>query len=145
MMRIAIFILSLAFTMAGCATLSDDANLYEVYRSYTDSVSVNNVKDKAPDYLTSRMLSAMNLENHLVTGEFVVFDRYFEREVNHFESIKGDVGCLSVNGFNKNEEPITLNIEYHHTDGWRIDYVHVDLKESPSDFQRKISCPLDRF
>jgi len=145
MMRMVIFLLSLTFMLAGCATLADDGDLYKVYRSYTDSVSVNNVKKNAPDYLTQRMLRAMNLENPLVTGEFVIFNRYFDREINHFENIKGDVGCLSVNGFNKDEEPITLNIEYHYTDGWRIDYVHVDLKESPSDFQRKISCPLDRF
>lgn len=126
-------------------TLADDGGLYKVYKSYTDSVSVNNVKKNASKYLTPSMLRAMNLENPLVTGEFVVFKRYFDREINHVENIKGDVGCLSVNGFNKYEEPITLNIEYRYMDGWRIDYVHVDLKESASDFQRKITCPLDRF
>ncbi len=61
---------------------------------------------------------------------------------SHYQKINGEIGCLIINGFESNSDPVSIYIEYKHEFGqWRVNYMYVNFLENRDGFVKSPICP----
>jgi hypothetical protein len=51
-------------------------------------------------------------------------------------------GCLSINGMDENNEPLSLHVEYkRENDEWLINYMFLHFLENTESYSKEAICP----
>lgn len=126
----------------GCATYKPiDVSLYGIYSSLSDSVLDNDILEDRNNYFSSRYLSEI-IDGNKETHFLLTIPSYIYEVESHHEMVGEIQGCLTINGFEKSGEPVTIYVEYiNESNNWYVNYMHVNLLETSLDFVNKAICP----
>ncbi len=136
-----ILLIMVYIALASCVFAKESKDLFEAYKAY--SIQIKNTKT---NFIMS-MLSKDKVQKIKTLGanEFPVlseFSRVLNKIESHFQSIKNNIGCLTINGYGENNKPIILSIKYlNENKNWGIDFVEVYYADSNKEFQNKAICP----
>ncbi|MEJ2042650.1 MAG: hypothetical protein P8X89_05185 [Reinekea sp.] len=106
--------------------------LYKAYASYLSNQQSLSFYF-SPDILEHNLLEDLH-PTHYVHDWMTV-------EASHVENIETESGCLSINGFNSYNDPLTLSLTFVNYDGhWVIDYRLIDYLNDETEFSSKARC-----
>ena len=143
MKGIVFFILT---TLAVAGYAADDASsavLYEAYSRYHEEVTADNLVAVAGDYFSPSLLGSEILEDPDSVGQ-LLFKDYMASQDSHHEALFNNEGCLVVNGYDREGEPVVFSIKYMSgEDSWLMSGIHVAFVGSSSDFADRAKCPSE--
>lgn len=62
-------------------------------------------------------------------------------EYSHYEKIEGDKGCLTINGLNRQDRPISLSLYYiKESDNWVFNYFESSSHDSIREYYTEPTC-----
>lgn len=141
-------LLPLVVFAGGCATYSEPVYLYDFYNQYSQRLDV-----KDYDYIMDEALSS-SMKNRGLEDPDQFRDYYpvlsglpdlLQRKTTHYELMDGAHGCLTLNGFDRFEQPAVIKMEFKKEhNSWKLDYFSVDYIDSPSHFADAAVCPKRR-
>lgn len=128
--------------LLGCATTNKSPpTLYEAYLLYSESTSEDNISHIANRYFSVSLLGDKYLTNPDASSQ-LLFKKYMNSVVNHYEQINNQNGCLTINGYDEEKAPILFSLKYIKNNGrWLIEEIHVVFIESINDFSKEAKCP----
>ncbi|WDE00907.1 hypothetical protein [Thalassomonas actiniarum] len=138
-----IFIVLLLF-VTSCATKNIDSSLYEHFSNYALAVNNNNILAKSTHFFSERLLNQANSDskNHSEVAEQLLYKQYMLRQFNNFEIIKDNTGCLTVNGYDNENLPLSFNLKYiQNKSNGLIDGINISFVNSASEFSTSAKCP----
>lgn len=140
MIRILITLL-LSFSVFSYAQVQP--SLLSAYSSYLTNANAQNISQTFEQYFTKAAVEDLNIED-TATKEQLLFKNFMAVTISVYESHSDSFGCLSVNGKNSSNDPITFNIEYI-TDQGRALMSHIDMQlhNSIGDFPTEATCPKE--
>lgn len=136
-----LFLLSLVFLMGACATHKTELTLYSTFVDYKSNISKDNITEVSPKFFSEQLLSKLNLNSSEII-EQLLFKNYMAREVNHLETIGEGFSCLTVNGYDTEDMPISFNLKYIDSNHrWLIDEINVLFVSAEDKFSKVAKCP----
>ncbi len=129
---------------SGCATYKPkNIDLYEEYVRLSAAVKESLIEKKMSQFYTSSYLKEVNLNDE--KSLFLLnLPNYMEKVESHYQKISGDNGCITVNGFEQNGDPLTLYLEYKNSnDLWLVNYIYLSLLDNKNKFVNKAVCPTE--
>lgn len=140
-MKLFIFII-LAFLFS-CSIHTNKPELYLSYNNYLSYTDKENIKNVHSKYFSNELIGSESFDDPDVIDQ-LLFKNYMEKQYNNFETIKSNIGCLTVNGFDKSNEPIAFNLEYVLLNKrWLINSIHILFLENKTKFSTTAKCPID--
>ncbi len=137
------FILAAVFSVGCAATDAKKDVLHIKYSEYRADVNRENVKTLAPVFFSSNLLKGVDLGDSGTLNQ-LLFPNYMHTQASHFELVIATRGCLTVNGYDQENMPMTFNIEYRQAGGsWLIEEVDVLLVDHESEFSLVARCPSE--
>jgi len=135
-------ILSLLFS--SCAALkTDTAQLYDAYNKLSQEVKNGEIVLNRSEYFTTNYLKEVN-PNDKNSLLLLKLSNYIYKDVSHYQIFNNNMGCLSINGIDKNNEPLSLHVEYNKkNDAWLVNYVFLSFIENRSAYTKEAICPRD--
>lgn len=138
MIRI-LFTLVLSFGFSSYAHVQP--SLLNAYSSYLTNANAQNISQTSEQYFVKSVVEGLDLED-TVTKEQLLFKDFMTVTISLYESQTGDRGCLSVNGKNSSNDPITFNIAYSIAKNQAlISQIDMQLHSSTDDFPTEATCP----
>ncbi len=138
-----IFILIFSLILVSCASTKENVALFERYNTYVSEIN----KNKSSFILSMLSKNIANKINSLGEKEFPVLSEFpsvLHNIESHYQKLKNSNGCLTINGYGKNNKPIILSIKYlYENKSWVIDYIEVYYADSKKEFQTKGVCPSE--
>lgn len=136
-----IFILIITIILVSCATIKENKGLFESYNTY-----VNEIRKHQSNFILSMISKKrVNKINSLGEKEFPVlssFPNVLFKIKSHYQKLENNKGCLTINGYGKNNNPILVSIKYlYENKKWVIDFVEIYYTDSAKEFQTKGICP----
>jgi len=140
MFRIIIIVASLIVT--GCTIKEQkQIDLYKNYLMLNESVKKSQIKKYRGNYFTPAYLSEVNL-NDKKSLYLLNLSGYMGKVKSHFQKIKNNTGCLTVNGVEDSGEPLTFYLEFKNiNNSWLVNYFQIQFMESSNKFPLKAICP----
>jgi len=137
-------LLAAALLMVGCASTNDRSSvLFQAYSQYKTATNGENIKELAERYFTPSLLGESHPTNPDATRQ-LLFKNYMASEDSHFEKSDSQEGCLTINGYDEDKEPVIIRLKYvSDQEGWLIDEIHIALVESRDDFSKEARCPTE--
>jgi len=136
-----IFMILFFIFLHGCAHITTNEYLYKAYSEYSDKLNKQNVSSDHSLYFHSTLTKSVSNSNTRVMSQFL-FHAYMHKELSHYEMIKGDTGCLTVNGIDSNKNMIAFYIEYKKMkEKWLILDINVSFIEKNENYGQKALCP----
>jgi len=136
--------LILSFTLFACSILKvEQTDLYKEYVKQTQAVKNNTIVANRKLFFTSEYLKEVDLtdEKSLLP---LKLSKYIHQVSSHYQKLEGQKGCLSVNGIEINEDPVTIYVEYKkEQDLWLVDYMFLHLVENYEDYAKEALCPRE--
>lgn len=126
--------------VSACASVSDSEHLYSSYENYVKNVNRKNIDKIYHEYFTSTLLDGESIGDPEVADQ-LLFKSYMSHTDSHFQSIRNSQGCLSVNGFDKENMPINFRLRYLKSQAWLIDSVQVRFVNNVAEFDKQAICP----
>jgi len=124
-----------------CASNSNNDLLHIKYTYYEKSINKSNVSQLSSDFFSRQLLSGLNVNDREVS-EQLLFKSYMSKQLESFESIKGNLGCLTINGLDNKQAPISFNIRYiNENENWVIDEIGVLFVDTQAEFSKLPKCP----
>ncbi|MGD1333236.1 hypothetical protein ACP6H1_12360 [Vibrio harveyi] len=118
-------------------------SLLATYANYLANASEENISETYWQYFSKEALTGIEVSSP-TTKEQLLFKHLMRSTSSVYEVHFNDYGCLSVNGKNSNDEPITFNIEYEIENSRAlISHIDVQLHNSEKEFPTKATCPRD--
>ncbi|EKO3811884.1 hypothetical protein NTE10_003796 [Vibrio harveyi] len=118
-------------------------SLLATYANYLANASEENISETYWQYFSKEALTDIEVSSP-TTKEQLLFKQLMRSTSSVYEVHFNDYGCLSVNGKNSNDEPITFNIEYEIENSRAlISHIDVQLHNSEKEFPTKATCPRD--
>lgn len=129
--------------------LQREGELYTAYKNYAELLNSNN------QYTSDQLFAALTLrkQEHLLNASkktpdllneladnYLTFPLWIAKEFNHYETDNGDNGCLLINGYNQQLEPVAITISYHNASQWLIDDLHVEHLAPFNRFLKQAVC-----
>ena len=132
--------LVLATFLAGCvAPGSAVETIYSSYRAYKEASNQQNIIEIAPSFFGSNLLGD-DYRSDPYVADFLLFKQSMSREVSHYEKALAHRGCLTINGYNENNELVIFSLEYSLLgDKWLISTIHI-IYDEKQPFDRAL-CP----
>jgi hypothetical protein len=140
-----LFLAVLLAPIAACAVVPQkpDTPLYETYRHYREAVADGSVVVRRDEFFTSSVLDEIDSTSAkdikaLRIGASVADER------SHYEKMEKERGCLTVNGYGDNGDPVSLFIEYRSVNNkWLTSHTNIYIpgKEVFNGFFEKPLCP----
>lgn len=129
----------------GCATTQPtSAKLFAAYSEYKVSTDEKNITQLATRYFAPSLLGEKHADDPDAPPQ-LLFKNYMAREDSHFERSNRTEGCLTINGFDQDNEPVIISLKYvADRERWLIGEIHVLLVENPGHFSKTARCP-DEF
>ena len=138
-----VLVLSSMLLIAGCSSKTKNksslSELYEAYLQYKNTINKNNIVELASDFFSKNMLHSTTPN----AFDELLFKKYISTKDSHFERISLHESCLTINGFDEENEPVVISLKYTSNKGWLIDEVHITYFDSKSDFAKSAKCPSD--
>ncbi len=85
--------------------------LFQTYSQYKESTNENNIKEVANIYFSQSLLGENYLTNPDATSQ-LLFKDYMMTTANHYEQVSFQNGCLTINGYDKEEAPLIFSLKY---------------------------------
>ena len=130
--------------VVGCAMVREQPpTLYETFEGYRDAVASGTVVAWRKEFFTPAALKDIDINSKSDVIELSVAS-YMAKERSHYEKVEKMKGCLTVNGYQENGDPVSLFIEYKPVgDHWLMSYtnVHLPQKDGLKGFHEKALCP----
>ena len=129
----------------GCASVQEPNTLFEAYSDYFSVTDRNNIISIADEFFSPELLGEHYKSDPDAAGQ-LLFKSYMHDVHSHFERIEDNAGCLVVNGYTPEQEPVVFSLKYSPgASGWLIDGIHVSFVDSSSDYPQSAVCPADYF
>lgn len=135
----------LAVPIAACAAVTErlDAPLYDAYQRYRQTVIDGQIVPKRTEYFTQKVLKGLDITSPRETRSLEL-NADVDKPLSHYERVEGNRGCLTVNGYTREDDPITVFIEYKSSDQrWLINSSFLNISERKvfKGFFDKVLCP----
>lgn len=134
-------LLIVAILMLSACNQVKNTNLYNTYEAYLETRRLNKeeiVVSMLSGELRKRVFALGKEEFPIIAG----FPETLSEVISHYQLIESDKGCLSINGYNKSQSPITLNIEYlFENNQWLLSFVEIYYLDTTKDYADKGICP----
>ncbi|MFN1583984.1 hypothetical protein [Vibrio rotiferianus] len=118
-------------------------SLLAAYANYLTNASEENISETYWQYFSKEALAGVEVSSP-TTKEQLLFKHLMRATSSAYEAHFNDYSCLSVNGKNSNDEPITFNIEFEVKNSQAlISHIDVQLHSSEKEFPTKATCPRD--
>jgi len=142
-MKYIILILAVLIS-SGCATNEElDPVLYDNYVALDKSVKQSNITKEMTNYFTASYLSEVSLSDKK-SLLLLNLSGYMGSVKSHYQKINNNTGCLILNGFDENKEPLSLFIEYKNKKSlWLVNYMYISFLKSKNDFTNSAKCPRE--
>jgi hypothetical protein len=135
-------IIIVILVISGCAiSQRSGVVLYGIYSELYASVKAGRVEAEKARFFSSSYLDEVSSSKKNASFLLAV-PRVIEKVDSHYEKIDGAVGCLTVNGYENDGQPVSIYVEYvlkNHE--WLIDYIYLNLLENVSGFEHRAICP----
>lgn len=129
----------IVFLLYGCNQIKESTNLFEIYQHYIKSAKETEV---VYNMLTSELRVKINT---LGLDQFPIitsFPTAISNTKNHYQVIENTKGCLTINGFDKDNSPVSLYVEYtNENKKWLLSFVEIYYLDTPNQFMHKGVCP----
>lgn len=134
----------ICFTLAllgACSFITPhQSGLYDAYQIYANSVDSDNVRQQAADFFSEKVIGTVPLAAD-ASVEQLLFRNYMADIRDHYESVQKQYGCLTVNGYDDDKQPVQFNLGYRYqSERWLIDDIHVLLLDSEEGFDNNSHC-----
>lgn len=132
--------------------LQKDAELYSQYLNYIALLNANDNYNSSQlelifnSYSVPKQQSLLNAQIKTTSllqqlaSAYLSFPLAIEKEFNHYETIAGERGCLLINGYKPDLQPLSISISFVKSDRWVIDDVHVENLAPFNKFLHKAVC-----
>jgi hypothetical protein len=135
----------LVIPLAACAAVTEpsDAPLYVAYQRYRQAVDGGQIVLQRAEYFTPKALNGLDITLDRDIRSLAI-DADVVKTVSHYEKGDGSRGCLTVNGYTRENDPISVFIEYRPSDRrWLIDssFLNISEKKVFNGFFDKALCP----
>jgi hypothetical protein len=132
--------------LSGCATAENhDGVLYRNYARYGHALLDGTAVARRQEFFAPAILDELQVNSK--AGQMVIlFGKSVAKEQSHYEKAGSDRGCLTVNGYERSGDPVTLFIEYQVAGpGWLIGNLktYVQEKSEFSGFFDEALCPAE--
>jgi hypothetical protein len=129
----------IGFLLFGCSQIKENTDLFGIYGNYIKSA-------KETEVVFNMLTSELRVKiNNLGSDQFPIitsFPTVISNSKNHYQVIDKAKGCLTINGFDKSNSPVSLYIEYtNENNKWLLSFVEIYYLESPHDFVHTGVCP----
>ncbi|MCC8253320.1 hypothetical protein [Vibrio campbellii] len=122
---------------------SPPPSLLATYANYLANASEENILETYWQYFSKGALTGVEVSSPKIK-EQLLFNKLMRSTSSVYEAYFNNYGCLSVNGKDSNDEPITFNIEYEIDNSQAlISHIDVQLHNSEKEFPIKATCPRD--
>jgi hypothetical protein len=120
----------ITIALVGCATVEKQPQtLYKTFEQCREAIASGTVVAKREAFFTSKVLSEIDATSEADT-EALKFAAYIDDERSHYEKMEKERGCLTVNGYGDNGDPVSLFIEYELSDGrWLTNFTRVFIPQ----------------
>ncbi|MCP4118951.1 MAG: hypothetical protein GY737_26850 [Desulfobacteraceae bacterium] len=129
-----------------CACTSNQITPYKTYRTFSATLENKNYSSAVD------MLSHQNRDYILKDSTPSEFEYYFPflssvntfiaNETVHYQENGLLKACLTINGYNSNKKPATMNLKFLNEKGnWKLDCIGIIYHESEDDFPQAVICP----
>lgn len=134
--------------IVGCTTVPDrdKEHLYGEYLEFQELVKDNHELARetkvSDEFLAFNDTAQENMPEELRTPFLENLATKVRLEHSYFEEVQGSEGCLTINGLNKADIPITLSLYYKVEEGnWVIDYFLLHIHNSINNYYYEAKCP----
>lgn len=136
--------LVLTLFISSCAmTHGASSTLYQEYSQYRDNTNKSNIV-KLARYFFSPSLLGSNYQISPDASSQLLFKNYMIITDSHYERANEHQGCLTVNGYDEENSPLTFSLKYISNDSrWLIDDIHVAYVKNAKDFASTARCPSE--
>lgn len=125
----------------GCATITTSGMLYNAYSEYRHKLNKQNVSYDYQYFFHPNLTKSANTKDSSVLSQ-LLFHGYMAEELEHYEKIHGNKGCLTVNGIDSNKNMVAFYIEYkNHNNKWLISDINVSFIDESMNYSQKALCP----
>jgi hypothetical protein len=128
----------------GCSSIEEHPQfLHKEFNRYHASVVSGSVVTRRYEFFTPEALKGIDITSESDPMELSI-GSYIKSERSHYEQTTPNRGCLTVNGYQDNGDPVSLFIEYKSINGtWLMNYttVHLPQKNLFKGFFEKPLCP----
>ncbi|PXF32492.1 hypothetical protein WH50_04200 [Pokkaliibacter plantistimulans] len=142
-------ILTLLFLLPVYACAANVA-LYESYQNFEEHIKDRSNKiDGLVGYFAKEVVDQAlsdikkgDAEDKVVSN--LSFPHIMKNEISHFEktAADGDVGCLTVNGYESSNSPVSFSLLYTKEQGrWLIKDMFIAMPEKVEDLPNYAQCP----
>lgn len=140
-MRSAVLVLS--GLLASCASVSERDVLYDRYTEYTQQLSADNLSERYLDFFSKELVGSHDVSDKSISDQ-LLFKNLMHSEAGHAEVTTGESGCLTVNGYAKENLPMAFSLAYsYERRQWLINALHIAYLNAPSDFSETAKCPSE--
>jgi len=138
-----LLICAVALVLAGCATADrSDFPLHEAYETYSQTLTHDNIEEKANRFFSNDLISGADLSDEQVQSQ-LLFHTRMASSTQYFETTDEDQGCLVVNGQTDTDEPLSFRLAYvNEPAGWVISGVDLFYPESESELPGSPDCSM---
>lgn len=129
--------------LASCVSIKDEHNnkLHSKYQMYLTEINKNNIRQLFTKYFSVDLLGTESINDPEITDQ-LLFKKYMNTYYNHIEKTSNNKGCLTINGFDDENEPVAFNLEYILYNGkWLINDIHILFLDYKSKFSEVARCP----
>ncbi|WDE05202.1 hypothetical protein SG34_028570 [Thalassomonas viridans] len=131
-------------SIVSCTAKITEKSLYKQFSAYALTANNNNILSQSPKFFSKRLLAQANSSKASqaeIAGQ-LLFKQYMATQVNSFEVITDNSGCLTVNGYDSENMPLSFNLKYiHNQEKWLIDDINISFVNSEADFSTSAQCP----
>jgi len=124
--------------LASCTSVKNTDVLHAQFTNYSDySKSDLDIMGYA-QYFSENIIKKINKKN----SSQLLFAQYMSREIDHFSEIDENIGCLTINGVDKSNNPIAFYLRYDLTEKqWLISGIDISFIDSKELYNKKALCP----
>ncbi len=143
-MKLALPIIA-SLLISGCSSTFHDDNtrLYDTYQDLKKEIINEDIESNREKYFTFEYLKEVSVDDNNSTFVLKLVD-YMNKEINHFQSLHKNTGCLTINGTDESKQPLVLYIEYRKINGqWKVNYMFLNFIENNMGFEKTGVCPRD--
>lgn len=125
----------------GCASpYGGDEVLYKRYLLYAQESVTGDAEGLAERYFSESMFENVDTKDRAAAGKYL--STHLATVFSHYERLEGRVGCIAINGFDSDGEPVVVSLLYRNErDIWLVDQMHIAFVEGADRFSSESICP----
>jgi len=129
--------------LSSCASQEiRQVDLHDKYDQLSMALKDHIVRDQRQLFYSAEYLKQVKPGN-VPSLELLTLPNYIHKEASYYQKVKSKQGCVTVNGFEKSGDPVSLFLQYkdEHND-WLVNDIWVKLDNSKRNFAHNAVCPV---